>query len=113
MMVLQNLILQEFNKIALSFLWKGQWISADEWTKYIKASKGMETVDVQDVNRAFKKIAATVGPVIGDAPPMLFVNERKVMVQVVVKDDTDQQVSCMENKKNMLTSISCQKVEQP
>jgi hypothetical protein len=63
-MVLQNDILNEFNKIAPSFLWKGQWISMDEWTKYIKASKGMEKVNVKEVNRSLAKISATVGPTV-------------------------------------------------
>jgi hypothetical protein len=68
-MVLQNDILNAFQKNAPSFLWKGQWISADEWTKYIKASKGMERANVSDVNKVLKRLAATVGPLNGDAPP--------------------------------------------
>jgi hypothetical protein len=100
-MVLQNDILNEFQKIAPSFLWKGQWISADEWTKYIKASKGMESTNVSDVNKVLKRLAATVGPLNGDAPPMLFVNEIKMIAQVEVPNnatDVDQQV-CFENKR--------------
>jgi hypothetical protein len=69
-----------------SFLWKGQWISTDEWTKHIKTWDGMKEVTVEVVNRGLKKVAATVSEFNGVAGPRLFVNERVVNKTVEVKD---------------------------
>jgi hypothetical protein len=89
-MVLQNDILKEwYQKLAPSFLWKGQWISADKWTKYIKASKGMESANVQDVNRVLKRLAVSVDSfaVKNAAPPTLYVNNKKIKTQAEKKDN--------------------------
>jgi hypothetical protein len=81
-------ILNEFKKLEPTFLWRGQWISADEWTKYIKAAKGMDKVNVKEVNRSLAKISATVGPTVAStAQPRLFVNERRVDTQVEQNND--------------------------
>jgi hypothetical protein len=64
-------ILNVFNKIVKTFLWKDQWISADEWTKHIKTWHGMQTVTVEEVNRVLMKEAATVSEFISAAKPKL------------------------------------------
>ena len=70
-----DILLIAFHELAESFLWKGDWISADEWTKYIKTAKGMAQSDhtVADVNRALKKEAVFVSKAYNTvAKPTLF-----------------------------------------
>jgi hypothetical protein len=83
-------ILNKYKEIAESFLWKGQWISADEWTKHL-ISKGLKpSVTVEDVNRVLKKEAAMVSHFNGVAERKLFVNKRRVnkLEQVMVAATT-------------------------
>jgi hypothetical protein len=89
-------IRKTFDKeIAPSFPWKGQWISADEWAKYIRTFNGMQEVMVQDVNRTFKSFAATSVLEINDMTT-LYRQEKQVQTQVEVMDADP---VCFESKK--------------
>jgi hypothetical protein len=59
-------ILKVFNEIEKTFLWRGQWIITDEWTKHIKTCDGMGAVTLRDVNMVLKKVAGTASQFIAE-----------------------------------------------
>jgi hypothetical protein len=75
-----DVLLKAFHQLlAASFLWKGQWISADEWAKYFISKGVKQSVTTEDVNRALTREAVFVGQVSGTvARPKLFVHKRQV-----------------------------------